>query len=180
MMMNRTRPLAAAAASAALSLTVIATATAQETPVTPDTGRSVSLGTEVSAATPVENRYTLVEVAGKALPVETEKGWRCREEVTAGTLVLRGDNHWGLETSVRETCGDRTKVDHEDEDGTYRTEGTTIHFLDDDGDRNDADWSLEREIDLDELDQGSYTDGGTLSVRLADEKTVLRFRRQAP
>jgi hypothetical protein len=60
----------------------------------------------------------------------------------------------------------------------YRTEGTTIQFLDEDGDRNDTDWNLVREIDLDELDQGSLAEGGTLTVRLADEKTVLRFRNQ--
>jgi hypothetical protein len=83
-----------------------------------------------------------------------------------------------LETSIRETCGDRTKMDEEDDDGIYRTEGTSIQFLDEDGDRNDADWSLAREIELDELDQGAIADGGVLTVRLADEKTVLRFRRQ--
>ena len=69
-------------------------------------------------------------------------------------------------------------MDREDEDGIYRTEGTSIQFLDDDGDRNDADWSLDRELDLDELDQGAIADGGALTVRLADEKTVLRFQRQ--
>ncbi len=120
-----------------------------------------------------------MDVGGKGLPVEIEREWRCRDEVTAGTLVLREGSHWRLQTRVRQTCGDRTEMDQEDEDGMYRTEGATIHFLDDDGNRNDADWSLEREIDLDELDHGSL-DGGMLTVRLADEKTVLRFRRQGP
>jgi hypothetical protein len=179
-MTNRIRPLATVAVAATLSVTVTAAAAAQVTAATPDTTRAA--GPAAPAPTPTEavagRRYTLMDVGGKALPVEIEKEWRCRDEVTAGTLVLREDSRWHLETSVRETCGTRTKMDQEDEDGIYRTEGSTIHFLDDDGDRNDADWSLEAEIDLDELDHGSIADGDLLSVRLADEKTVLRFRRE--
>lgn len=161
-MSNPDRPLAAVAIAAALSLTVTAAPAAQ------------------TAAAPAETRYVLVEVGGKGLPVQIEKEWRCREDVTAGTLRLREDGRWRLETTVRETCGDRAEMEHEDEDGRYRTEGTTIHFLDDDGNRNHADWSLRQEIDLDELDQGTPADGGTLTVRLADGKTVLRFRREGP
>jgi hypothetical protein len=176
-MINRKGLLAAVTGAAALSLTVTPAATAQRTADTSDTARAAGPA-QAHAVTPAENRYTLVEVDGKALPVETEKEWRCRDEVTSGTLVLREDGRWRLETSIRETCGDRTKTDQEDEDGIYRTQGTTIQFLDDDGDRNDADWDLAREIDLDELDQGSIADGDALTVRLADEKTVLRFRRE--
>ncbi len=165
-MQNPIRPLASLAATAALSLTLTATAAAQ---ASPDTVRS---------AGPAETRYVLVDVGGKSLPVEVEKEWRCREEVTAGTLLLREDGRWRLETTRRETCGSRVETDQEDEDGIYRTEGATIHFLDDDGNRNDADWHLGKEIDLDDLDQGTLADGGTLSVRLADEETVLRFRKQ--
>jgi hypothetical protein len=167
----RNRPLAAVAIAAALGLTVSTGATAQVAAGTPDT-------TQAHAVQPAESRYTLVDVDGKRLPVETEKEWRCRDEVTAGTLVLREDSRWRLEASIRETCGGRTEMDQENEDGIYRIEGTTIQFLDEDGNRNDADWSLVREIDLDELDQGSIADGGMLTVRLADEETVLRFRRQ--
>jgi hypothetical protein len=99
--------------------------------------------------------------------------------VTAGTLLLREDGRWRLETTVRETCGGRTRMDRDDDDGTYHAQGATIRFLDDDGERNRADWSLGGEIDLDELDQGTLTDAGVLTVRLADDKTVLRFRREA-
>ena len=176
-MMDRKCPLTAVAVAAMLGLTVTAAATAQRTGETPDTTGAPSPA-QARAATPAEKRYTLVEVDGKGLPVETEKEWRCRDEVTAGTLVLREDGRWRLETSIRETCGDRTKMDEEDDDGIYRTVGTSIQFLDEDGNRNDADWSLAREIELDELDQGAIADGGVLTVRLADEKTVLRFRRQ--
>ena len=176
-MIDRKRPLNAVAVAATLSLTVTAAATAQGTVDTPDTAGAAGPA-QAQAVMPAENRYTLVEVDGKGLPVETEKEWRCRDEVTAGTLVLREDGRWRLETSIRETCGDRTKMDEEDDDGIYRTEGTSIQFLDEDGNRNDADWSLAREIELDELDQGAIADGDALTVRLADEKTVLRFLRQ--
>ncbi len=178
-MPNPNCPLAAVAVAATLSLTITSAATAQAAPTTADTTRSPGAAQAATAAK-AENRYTLVEVGGKGLPVEIEKEWRCRDDVTAGALILRGDGRWRLETSIRETCGGRTEMDQEDEDGTYRTEGTTIHFLDDHGNRNDADWSLKREIDLDELDQGTMAEGGMLTVRLADEKTVLRFRRQGP
>ena len=87
------------------------------------------------------------------------------EDLTAATLLLREDGRWRLETSVRETCGNRTEMEHEDEDGRYRAEGTTLHFLDDDGNRNHADWGLGGEIDPDELDQGTMADGGTLTRR---------------
>ena len=177
-MTNRIRPLATLAVAATLSVTVTAAAAAQVTAATPDTTGAANFAAPAPTEAAAERRYTLVDVGGKGLPVEIEKEWRCRDEVTAGTLVLREDSRWHLETSVRETCGTRTKMDQEDEDGIYRTEGTTIHFLDDDGDRNDADWSLETEIDLDELDHGLIADGDLLSVRLADEKTVLRFQRE--
>jgi hypothetical protein len=176
-MINRKGLLTAVAVAATLSLTVTAAATAQGAAETTDTTGAVSHA-RADAITSAENRYTLVEVDGKGLPVETEKEWRCRDEVTSGTLVLRADGRWRLETNIRETCGNRTKMDQEDEDGIYRTEGTSIQFLDEDGNRNDADWSLVREIDLDELDQGAIAESGALTVRLADEKTVLRFRRE--
>lgn len=176
-MMDRKSRLAAVGVAATLSLTVTAAATAQATAVSPDTAPAAAPA-QAGAVNPAESRYALVAVDGKGLPVETEKEWRCRDEVTAGTLVLRDDGRWRLETSIQETCGDRRKMDHEDDDGIYRTEGTTIQFLDEDGNRNDADWSLAREIELEELDQGTIADGGALTVRLADEKTVLRFRRE--
>jgi hypothetical protein len=138
-------------------------------PVEPGAGPAVS---------PV-TRYALVEVAGNRLPAETEKGLRCREEVTAGTLSLSGDGRWLLETATREICGDRTEDDRDTDDGTYRAEGSTFHFLDDDGRENTGDWGLDREIDLDDLRTGTLAQDGTLSIRLASDKHTLVFRRQA-
>ena len=72
----------------------------------------------------------------------------------------------------------RQPHEHDDEDGTYQAEGSTLRFLDDDGHRNRADWDFDGEIDLDDLDHGTLAEGGDLTVRLADGKTVLRFRRE--
>ena len=124
-------------------------------------------------------RYSLVEVAGARLPAETEKEWRCREEVTGGTLSLREDGHWLLETATREICGDRTEEDRDTDDGTYRTEGSTLHFLDDDGRESSAGWGLESEVDLDDIRTGTLTPDGTLTIRLANDKHTLVFRRQS-
>jgi hypothetical protein len=175
MRIGKTRCRAAAVAAA---LTLAVTAASAQTSATSDTSGTAVVAARSPTAVQVERRYTLVDVGGRALPAEIEKEWRCREEVTAGTLVLRGDGRWRLETSLRETCGGRAEMDHEDEDGTYRAQGDTIQFFDEDGNRNDAEWSILPEIDLDELDRGSIADGSTLSVRLTDEKTLLRFRRQ--
>lgn len=152
------------ALAAAVALTAPAAAQAQDT-------------TATQTATQL-TRYTLVEVGGKPLPVEVDREWRCRESVHAGTLMLRSDGRWRLETSNREVCGDRTEEDLEDEDGRYRTEGATLRFFDDDGRENDDDWDLGREIDLDELETGTLNDDGTLTVQLADDETTLLFRRE--
>ena len=131
-----------------------------------------------AAQTAAETRYVLVEVGGRRLPAETDKEWRCREEVTAGTLLLRDDGRWRLETDTRETCGDRVTTDRDSDDGTLRREGATLRFLEDDGTENRSGWSLDRELELEDLDTGTMGDGGTLTVRLADEKTTLLFQRQ--
>jgi hypothetical protein len=128
-------------------------------------------------ASPAATVYRLVEVGGKALPVEVEKGWRCREDVTAGTLRLGNDGRWVLETEKRETCGDRTRDELDTDDGRYKMEGQTLRFFDDDGEQNMKDWSIGKDIDLDDLTTGSLAGDGTLTVQLADEKTTLVFRR---
>lgn len=126
---------------------------------------------------PTATEYTLAQVAGKPLPVMVDKESHCEETVTAGTLTLSGENRWRLATVTSEVCGDRTDEDRDSDDGTYRTEGATIRFLDDDGDDSDRDRDLGKELDLDELQTGTIADDGTLTVRLADEKTTLVFRR---
>lgn len=131
-----------------------------------------------AADAPTASTYKLVQVAGRELPVEVEKGWRCRDDVVSGTLSLQ-ENRWRLETTKRETCGDRTREELDSDDGRYRMEGQSIRFFDEDGEANDKDWDLiGKEIDLDEMTTGTLGTDGTLTVQLADEKTTLVFRRQ--
>jgi hypothetical protein len=129
------------------------------------------------AATPVAITFKLVQVGGQALPVEVEKGWRCREEVTAGALTLGAEGRWMLETTKRETCGDRTKDEIDTDEGRFTTEGQTYSFFDEDGEQSSKEWSLGKDIDVDDFITGSLAGDGTLEVRLADEKTTLTFRR---
>jgi len=167
----------AALAAAALTLAMAATASAQTPEATPG-GTAVPPASQAVAMAPAETRYVLLDVGGKSLPVRIEKEWRCHEDVAAATLLLREDGRWRLETTVRETCGTRSRMDGDDEDGMYRAQGETLRFFDDDGHRHHREWSPAGEIELDDLDQGTLTDGGLLTVRLADGETVLRFRRE--
>jgi hypothetical protein len=166
------RPLAALAAVLGLTVT---SAAAQRPGAVQDSGATTP--PEATATAAATSRCTVREVGGKALRVRVEEELRCHEDVPAGTLLLREDGRWRLETTVRETCGSRVRMDQDDEDGIYHVEGAKLRFLDDDGHRNRADWSLRGKIDLDDLDQGTLTDGGVLTVRLADGETVLHFRR---
>ncbi len=128
-----------------------------------------------TASAPAEERYHLVEVGGKKLPVEVEKEWRCHESVTRGTLTLRDDGRWHLQTTIREQCGSRAEVETDDEEGRYTREGGTITFHDDDDD--DGDWDLRRDLDLDDLKTATAGGDGALTVQLADGETALLFRR---
>jgi hypothetical protein len=174
-MSSSNRPLAAAALAAVLGVPIVTIAAAAQEPAA---GRDTTAAAQAIAVAPAETAYLLLDLGGKPLPARIETEWRCYEDVVAGTLRLREDGRWRLETTVRETCGSRSKMEQEDEDGIYRTEASTLRFLDDDGHRNGADRSLDDEIDLDDLDHGTLAEGGVLTVRLADGKTVLRFRRE--
>jgi hypothetical protein len=157
---------------------------------TPATAQTVSRDTSATAvqapaaaAAPADltaspaTTYQLVQVGGKPLPVEVEKEWRCREDVTAGKLSLGTDGRWLLETTEREVCGDRTRTELESDDGRYTTEGQTLRFFDEDGEENTKDWSIGKDIDLADLRSGTIGADGTLTVQLADEETTLVFRR---
>lgn len=74
-------------------------------------------------------------------------------------------------------CGSRTKTEVETDDGRYTTEGQTLRFFDEDGEENTKEWSIGKDIDLDDLRLGTLGGDGTLTVQLADEETTLVFRR---
>lgn len=121
-----------------------------------------------------QDSYRLVSVAGKTLPATVEDGLVCREEVTAGTLTLRPDSTWLLETTKREVCAGRTETESDTEDGRYTMQGQTIRFLDDDGkpDTDDDD-----DDDLDDLTTGTIGTNETLTAKLEDNRTTVVFRR---
>lgn len=131
----------------------------------------------IRAEAQAEQRYRLVEVGGSPLPVEVEKGLTCREHVTRGTLTLGADSLWSLQYTQREVCGDRAEVETEHEGGRYSMVADTIRFHDDDDDDDDRDWSLGRDVDVDDLETGTLAADGTLTVRLRDGKTTIVFRR---
>jgi hypothetical protein len=134
-----------------------------------------AVGDSATRTGAAERRYRLVEVSGKALPAEVEKDWSCREYVTRGTLTMGADSLWTLRTATREVCGDRAEVDTDVDGGRYAFAGDTIRFYEDDG-RNDSDWSLDRDVDLDDLETGSLDANGRLTVRLADGETTATFQ----
>jgi hypothetical protein len=123
-----------------------------------------------------EERYRLVEVAGKALPAEVEKEWRCSEYVTEAELMLGADSAWVLQYTKREVCGGREELETETEDGRYTVVADTIRFRDDDQDE-DRDEDDDRDLDVDELATATRAADGTLTGRLRDGKTTLVFRR---
>ena len=127
------------------------------------------------AQAPVEERYKLVEIGGKALPVEVEKGRRCSEYVTGATLTLRPDSVWTLEYGKRDVCGDREETETEHEDGRYSVVADSIRFHDDDD--HDDDDDDEDDIDVDHLASATRAPDGRLTARLDDGRTVLVFRR---
>jgi hypothetical protein len=75
-------------------------------------------------------------------------------------------------------CGDRTEEDPDDEDGTWKAQGNTLRFYDDDGRENADDRDRHDDDDLDDLTSGTLRDDGTLTVQLADDETTLLFRRE--
>lgn len=120
-----------------------------------------------------DETFRLTEVAKTALPVLIEEEDGCRDEVVSGTLTLEADGDWVLVTQEREVCGDRVEEDEDREEGRFRIEGTSIHFLGDDDDEDED--SDDDEIDLEDLTTGTRTAAG-LTVRLGDSDISLVFR----
>lgn len=137
---------------------------------------ALTAGTATLATAQGEQRYRLVELGGKALPVEVEREGRCREYVTQATLTLRPDSLWALEYTKREVCGDRAEVETEREDGRYSVVADTIRFHDDDDDRDDRDDQDDDDLDLDDLATATRSPEGALAGRLEDGRTTLVFR----
>jgi hypothetical protein len=131
------------------------------------------------AATTQQGSYRLAELGGRPVPVLLEEEDGCREELLAATLTLAAGGEWTLTSVERESCGARAEQDEESDTGRYTTAGAVLSFTSDDRDEggdDDADADESGEIEVDELRTGSLS-GDALTVRLADERTVLVFRR---
>jgi hypothetical protein len=126
-----------------------------------------------AAAQSVSGTYILERVGSSGLPATVEVEGDCREEVLAATLTLNANDTWRLETRERDVCPNETEDENESATGRYRVSGTTIEFLDDDGESQQG----ESGDDLDELSTGRI-EGTALRVRLGRTETTLQFRRQ--
>lgn len=139
-----------------------------------------ALGTAASVAGQAvsqDETFSLIEVAGKALPAVIEEEDSCREEVVSGTLTLKADGIWILVTQEREVCGDRVEEEEEREEGKYSIEGSSIQFVDDDNDGDaEEDDTDDDDLELDDMTTGTRTAEG-LTVRLKGSDAVLVFRR---
>ena len=128
-------------------------------------GQALSSGPEIQGA------YRLTSVGGQALPVLLGTDDGCRELVTAATLNLGADGKWSLHQEERHECPSGVRMEKDSERGRYLVTGTTVTFMDDDGDRNTG-GTPDDDIDLEELDQGTVS-GTTLNVRLKEGQALV-------
>jgi len=124
---------------------------------------------------PVQENFRLISVAGKSLPVVVEQEGECREELQSAMLTLDTNGKWSLVVTEKEICGTNQDNEEEREHGTYKANGTTVQFFDENGKPTvpDAD---DGELDVADLREGTRSSDG-LTVRLADGKTDLIFRK---
>src|SRR5688572_16563581 len=128
----------------------------------------MSLTATASTARPrgaqqVPGDYRLTSVGGQALPAALGTDDGCRELVTSATLRLSADGKWSLRQEERHECPSGVRTKTESEDGKYTLAGTTVTFMDDDGERNTG-GTPDDDIDLDDLDQGTVSGADRKSV----------------
>ena len=137
-------------------------------------GLAVSaLLTEPAAAQTSAGSYALAEIGGKTLPGVIEVEGDCREEIVNATLTLNADGTWQLERHERDVCGDKTEDEKESDKGRYRVTGTSIEFMDDDGDVQ----TKKEGDDLEDLSTGTLQ-ANTISVKLGATENVAVFRKK--
>lgn len=142
-------------------------------------GGLVPMDANAQTAPALAGVYRLVEIDAGPLPAFIEQEGNCREELISASLVLLAEGEWSLVSTDRESCGERVEEEEETEEGTFTLQGSTITFLDEDGDlprdRTPAPGQPRGDLDIEELATGTLA-GDLLTVRLEDG-VVAVFRK---
>jgi hypothetical protein len=123
--------------------------------------------------------YQLTEVDAAPLPALVDVEGDCREELVSASLTLHANGQWTLASIDRETCDGQMDENRETEDGWFTVEGSTITFLDEDGDlprdRTPTPGHVRGKLDIEHLGTGTLA-GDVLTIRL-EEGAIAVFRR---
>jgi hypothetical protein len=76
----------------------------------------------------IVGEYALTQVDKGDLPIKIAEKDGCRQEVTAAKLALTADNKYTIETTVKETCGDKVQEKNNIERGTVAAMANKITF----------------------------------------------------
>lgn len=80
------------------------------------------------APAPFAGVYALAQVDKADLPALLSEKDGCRNEITAAVLTLTAQNKYTLETTVRETCGEKTQEKTTTEQGTFTADAVKLTF----------------------------------------------------
>ena len=80
------------------------------------------------AAPPIAGEYSIAQVDNGNLPILIAEKDGCRQELTAGKLSVTADNKYTLETTIKETCGDKVQEKTSTERGALTAAGAKLTF----------------------------------------------------
>jgi hypothetical protein len=126
----------------------------------------------VAAQSPsaIAGTYRLTEIEGRRLPALVEGADTCREELISAWLVLHENGRWILTSMERDTCAGQGDLDDDKEMGRYTVSGSTVTFLEEDGDPpSDRTGGLvhDEKMDIEDLATATVS-ANVLTVRLHD------------
>jgi hypothetical protein len=133
-------------------------------------------GTAQSPA-PIAGTYRLTKLDGGPLPALIEEAGGCREELISAWLVLHENGRWILTSMERDNCA-QGNLDDDKEMGRYMVSGSTVTFLEEDGDPQSdptAGVRAHEKLDIEHLTTATVSKDA-LTVRL-DDGAVAVFRK---
>jgi hypothetical protein len=80
------------------------------------------------AAPSIAGEYSIAQVDNGNLPILIAEKDGCRQELTAGKLSVTADNKYTLETTIKETCGDKVQEKTTTERGALTAAGAKLTF----------------------------------------------------